>query len=205
VNVESSLIAALVGALVGGAASLAGSILVGRQDLTRKMRIQMYQDMLPSLQEKVSEIIKDSSRQQSLRLITSLDEVRDEVYKAITVLRRAAIIAGRRDSSRIKRIEELCRRQKDLSEGHAQILEERPAFKVDIALMKLKREYEEAGLSDDERTRRLAEAKKDIEQELRIEEKEAKRKQTADEYFALDQAILEQLKNMHRFLERKIR
>jgi hypothetical protein len=49
------------------------------------------------------------------------------------------------------------------------MVDERPTFKVDMALMKLEREYKEAGLSDDERTRRLAEAKKDIEQELRID------------------------------------
>jgi hypothetical protein len=85
------------------------------------------------------------------------------------------------------------------------MVDERPTFKVDMALMKLEREYKEAGLSDDERTRRLAEAKKDIEQELRIDEKQAKRKQTVDQYFALDQAILGKLKNMHRFLERKVR
>jgi hypothetical protein len=43
----SSLLAALVGAIVGGAASLAGTMLVNRMQMATNARMRLYDELLP--------------------------------------------------------------------------------------------------------------------------------------------------------------
>lgn len=203
-DIDSSLVAAFVGALVGGAASLAGSIFVGRRDLTRRVRIQMYQELIPPLQDKMIRITNDSAASPRDRIIKETSP-RDEVYAAMTVLHRASVIAGRSDSTKVKALEELCRRQQETSRRY---LESR---KLDVdgeynrAIQRLERQIRASALSIQDPARRMVEASEEIAQDLNLTKWQSNLKQTEDDYLALDRSIVEQLGSIYRLLERKIR
>ncbi len=67
--------AALLGALVGGFAAAAGSVLVNRRELVRSARVRLHDELLPELEE-------------------SVDQSRDEFRKQLEASRRASVLAG---------------------------------------------------------------------------------------------------------------
>ena len=79
-----SLLAALVGAIVGGAASLAGTMVVNKRQMTTNARMRLYDELLPSLARAVD----------ALRSVFDPIGV-DEVADLLAAVRRASAIAGR--------------------------------------------------------------------------------------------------------------
>jgi hypothetical protein len=84
-----SLLSALVGALVGGAASLAGTVLVNRMQMATAARMRMYDEMLPKLSEAISGP-------------NQLD--RDAVTKILEQLLRVGAIAGRSERKSTRKL-----------------------------------------------------------------------------------------------------
>jgi hypothetical protein len=81
----SNLFAALVGAIVGGAASLAGTMVDDRMQMTTNARIQMYFQLLPELERAIDDR-------------TGVAEER--VPELLAAVRRASAIAGWLDQGR---------------------------------------------------------------------------------------------------------
>lgn len=87
---EEALIA-LAGAIVGGAASLAGSVWVARRELTRVARVRMYNELLPPMIQAWAA---------SGAGLFSQGVSREE----FDALRRQAVLAGSRDERAIRRL-----------------------------------------------------------------------------------------------------
>ena len=64
---DTELVAALLGALVGGAASLAGSVIINRLQLRREMRIRIYYELIPKLLKSSFTISEIAESYRSLR------------------------------------------------------------------------------------------------------------------------------------------
>jgi hypothetical protein len=76
----SSLLAGIIGAIVGGAASLAGTMVVNKQQMATNARMRLYDELLPKLE----------------RTIDEHEEIAEErVPELLAAVRRASAIAGR--------------------------------------------------------------------------------------------------------------
>lgn len=80
----------LGGALVGGVASMLGTIVVGRRELTRKARIRLFDELIPDLFEWTS--VDGEHGHEWVPKWT--------VGEGLPAMLRAAIIAGRKDDKR---------------------------------------------------------------------------------------------------------
>jgi hypothetical protein len=85
----TSLSAALVGAIVGGAASLAGTMLVNKKQMATNARMRMYDELLPRLERVLSSLGK-SYGENYVRALFEAQEV-------VSAVSRASSIAGRRE------------------------------------------------------------------------------------------------------------
>jgi hypothetical protein len=82
----TSLLAALVGAIVGGAASLAGTMVVNKQQMATNARMQLYYELLPHLASAMDSAIDPQVPE---------DQVAEEVMPEILAkVRRTSVIAG---------------------------------------------------------------------------------------------------------------
>ena len=79
------LLSALLGAVVGGAATLAGSVLVSRWELQRRARLRLYEELLPR--------VKNETWPQFRRR----DGGHEELEQSLDALERTAVIAGPRE------------------------------------------------------------------------------------------------------------
>ena len=80
-----SLFAALLGAIVGGAASLAGSIVVSRWSRASDARLRLYDELIPAA----------ISMLQSYRHLLPNPELHDRIGDTLHTLRRTSVVAGR--------------------------------------------------------------------------------------------------------------
>jgi hypothetical protein len=76
-----TLVAALLGAVAGSAATLVGSVLVNRWELRRTARFRMYQELVPRVKE-------------TWPRVSWRGEGRDEFEKSLHALERAGAVAG---------------------------------------------------------------------------------------------------------------
>jgi hypothetical protein len=90
----TSLLSGVVGAIVGGAASLAGTVLVNRMQLATNARMRMYDELLPKFQQDVEEFIR-TAPDKGFRE-TSQDAAQ-RVDEALRALMRASTAAGGRE------------------------------------------------------------------------------------------------------------
>lgn len=88
---DSGFLAALAGAVVGGGASLAGSVLVNRREHVRAARIRLHDELVPALREELPP-----------KVGFLLDSHFEEVLEAT---RRAAVLAGRRSVELVDEID----------------------------------------------------------------------------------------------------
>jgi hypothetical protein len=204
IKIDSNLLAAFVGAVTGGAASLAGSIYVGRRDLTRKTRIRMYHDLIPPIQEDISRLIEEESQS---------PEPRKEIYRAVKVLARESVLAGRIDSRKLAVLENLCNDQQTSYEKlkkHREQGRPQPPPKGQSETTRLDQEYQQRLAEAASRGQSLSNIKRGtspvIEQyrAAQVQWDKELEEYTAD-FFKLDQCIAEQLNELHQFLRRKIR
>jgi hypothetical protein len=87
----SNLLSGIVGALVGGAASLAGTVLVNRMQMAAGARLRIYDDLLPKFRHAVDEYLElpPSGALQSINTAAA-----EQATEVLAALRRAAAIAG---------------------------------------------------------------------------------------------------------------
>jgi hypothetical protein len=102
-ELAAALLGAFVGAIGGGAASLAGSVIVNRRELRRKMRIRIYDELLPKL------IKENFSRTAKGEVVSKPASERPTVFNhdLIREIERASVLAGRRIVARVRNAEEL--------------------------------------------------------------------------------------------------
>jgi hypothetical protein len=84
-DATSNLLSALLGAIVGGAASLAGAIVVSRWNRVSDARLRLYDELIPaamSLTEQLDGNLLD-------------EQLRDNLTGVLHAMRRASIVAGR--------------------------------------------------------------------------------------------------------------
>jgi hypothetical protein len=85
-----ALLGAVVGAIVGGAATLFASLIVERQRVARETRIRMYDELLPA--------VRDGSMGYSgSRIRHETTSEIEEFERLLGELERARLIAGRKD------------------------------------------------------------------------------------------------------------
>jgi hypothetical protein len=99
-NLVAALLGAFVGAVGGGAASLAGSVIVNRLQLRREMRIRMYDDLLPKL-------AVDFARTDAEITSSLAPEIPKAFQSALAEMKRASVIAGRTDAARVTELSRL--------------------------------------------------------------------------------------------------
>jgi hypothetical protein len=81
-----SLVAALVGAIVGGAASLAGTMVVNKQQMATNARLRLYYELLPNLERAMESAILPQVPE---------DQVAEErMPELLEEVQRASAIAG---------------------------------------------------------------------------------------------------------------
>jgi hypothetical protein len=85
----TSLLAGVVGALVGGAASLAGTMLVNKQQMATNARMRLYDELLPNLARAIESISDDDLDPASAQV------AREQMPDPLEAVRRASAIAGR--------------------------------------------------------------------------------------------------------------
>jgi hypothetical protein len=85
---DATVLAALAGALVGGVATLGGSIIVERKKIAREQRIRIYDDLLPATRREVG-------------------WPSDEGLFAVEQVLRAATIAGRKERNLAREAQEM--------------------------------------------------------------------------------------------------
>jgi hypothetical protein len=112
----AGLVGAVVGAILGGAASLMASVIIGRQQLCRTTRINMYDEQLPEIQEALPHWIElDPGYMEGILDAWAEDgewiyenEVQldkaDKLFKLIEALHRSSVIAGKSDRDRCEGI-----------------------------------------------------------------------------------------------------
>lgn len=98
----------LLGALVGGLASLGGSVIVDRLRLRREMRIRIYDE---HLSEATSALARWWTRSHE----GSIDLEHNAALMAVARIRRTAVIAGKADRRQIRRWEDPYNALSDLS------------------------------------------------------------------------------------------
>jgi hypothetical protein len=84
-----SLLSAFVGAIVGGTASLAGTMVVNRRQMTVNARMRLYDELLPKLADAVDSILDEN-----LDPITAY-AAGEQMPELLGAVRRASAIAGR--------------------------------------------------------------------------------------------------------------
>jgi hypothetical protein len=85
----TSLLAALVGAIVGGLASLGGTMLVNKQQMATNARMRLYDELLPRLSRAIDALLDghvDPITQQVAE---------EQTPELLAAVRRASAIAGR--------------------------------------------------------------------------------------------------------------
>jgi hypothetical protein len=99
-DVAVALLGAFLGAVVGGATSLAGSVIVNRMQLKRQMRIRMYDELLPQLSEHFTRTPWGVHH----RIYGNLPR---DFERIVTEVERASVIAGRSDAAKVKKLRQL--------------------------------------------------------------------------------------------------
>ena len=90
-----SLVSGIVGALIGGAASLAGTMLVGRMHFVRGARVKIFQEILPRITERtLPSFINDQRSAERF----------EEYVASIGELAREAQVAGRPERSAMRKV-----------------------------------------------------------------------------------------------------
>jgi hypothetical protein len=85
----TSLLAALVGAIVGGAASLAGTMVANKRQMATNARMRLYDELLPKLADAVDAVIDPQVPE---------DQMAEEAMpELLAVVRRVGAIAGRQE------------------------------------------------------------------------------------------------------------
>ena len=84
----TSLLAGVVGAIVGGAASLAGTVLVNKMQMATNARMRLYDELLPKLEQATDHVYQGR---------TALPFEDEQWSDAVLAMRRAAAIAGRHE------------------------------------------------------------------------------------------------------------
>lgn len=90
-----SFLSGIIGALVGGAASLAGAITVGRLQFTRDARVRIFREIIPEITELTLPAFLD-------------DQASDDRFEAycacISRLAREAQVAGKRETQAMRNV-----------------------------------------------------------------------------------------------------
>jgi hypothetical protein len=93
----AGLVGAIIGAVIGGIASIEGAILIERWMLTRTTRVRLYDELLPGVL-KTSKAVPTSPEEEGAAPLDNLEAQARELY-------RAATIAGMTDQEHVKRIQ----------------------------------------------------------------------------------------------------
>jgi hypothetical protein len=99
-QLSAALLGAFVGAVGGGAASLAGSVIVNRLQLRRQMRIRIYDELLPQLTKHFRETPSGTRSQ-------LYGDLPDDFQQVVKKMERASVIAGRADAGKVKELSQL--------------------------------------------------------------------------------------------------
>jgi hypothetical protein len=103
-----SLLAALVGAIVGGAASLAGTVLVNRMQMATNARMRLYDELLPRLKDAVDAVMNPLVPEPE-------DQAKRVMPELLVTVERASAIAGRKERSAVHKLALLWFRYSTLS------------------------------------------------------------------------------------------
>jgi hypothetical protein len=203
---DSNIVSALLGALVGGAASLAGSVLVARRQLTRETRIRMYNELVPALQQEVA------------RYANLVIPPFSEFERHVEALHRAAIIAGCSDSARVRHIELLVADLRRSSERIVEYLSRKPSdddLRLSIEFLRTQEEMHEGRrvfnrAGDAYLGTTLAKLRKEVEIKQQAYDAELETWNTTMEGYRGEctdncDAIVSELEHLQRFLASKIR
>jgi predicted histidine transporter YuiF (NhaC family) len=82
----TSLVAALVGAIVGGAASLASTMVVNKQQMATNARLRLYYELLPNLERAMESAI--------LPQVPEDQVAEEQMPELLEEVQRARAIAG---------------------------------------------------------------------------------------------------------------
>ena len=105
----TSLLAAFVGAIVGGAASLAGTVLVNKMQMSTNARMRLYDELLPKLEQA-------ADRMQYPPTPTPFEQ--EERLAAVLAMRRAGAVAGRHERKAVNRLVLLFQGPEWVNPGH---------------------------------------------------------------------------------------
>jgi hypothetical protein len=89
----TSLLSGVVGAIVGGAASLAGTVLVNKRQMATNARMRLYDELLPRLERAIDELGRE------FRPV-----VEEQMPELLSAVRRAGAIAGRQERRAVHRL-----------------------------------------------------------------------------------------------------
>jgi hypothetical protein len=84
----SSLLAGVVGAIVGGAASLAGTMVVNKRQMATNARMRLYDELLPNLASRIDVMLDGTDYE-------TRDVAEKQVPQLVEAVRRASAITGR--------------------------------------------------------------------------------------------------------------
>jgi hypothetical protein len=87
---STNLLSGVVGAIVGGAASLAGTMLVNKRQMATNARIRLYDELLPNLASHIH-VLLDSADYETVV------EANKQMPELLAKVRRATAIAGPRE------------------------------------------------------------------------------------------------------------
>lgn len=90
-----NLISGVIGALVGGAASLAGTVMVGRMQFVRSARVRIFREILPKISERTLPAFL--AEQES-------DDCFNSYVASVAELAREAQVAGRPEGRAMRKI-----------------------------------------------------------------------------------------------------
>jgi hypothetical protein len=106
-------VGAVVGAIIGGAITLIGSVIVSRWELANAARLRAFEELLPKVRQESLSILKDSyATSDDLQLETDL-----------RALARVAAIAGRTEYRTMQRIGKMWAARKKLVQSLADNVE----------------------------------------------------------------------------------
>jgi hypothetical protein len=104
----TSLLSGVVGAIVGGAASLAGTMLVNRMQVAANARMRMYDELLPKLQQALSEYMVFTGFTTDFKRDLKVKEVNKDaaqrVDEALAALRRVSGLTGRQEQQQVAKL-----------------------------------------------------------------------------------------------------
>jgi hypothetical protein len=84
----TSLLSGVVGAIVGGAASLAGTMLVNKQQMTTNARMRLYDELLPKITDRIDSIL-DDTEDPATKFVAG-----EQIPGLLDAVRRACAIVG---------------------------------------------------------------------------------------------------------------